>query len=57
MSKRVLIDRNVEVPMRDGTLLKADVYRPDTDAPVPAIVSRLPYNKNLLSSHWKSPVP
>ena len=48
MSNRVLIELNVPVPMRDGTVLKADVYRPDTDAPVPAIVSRLPYDKSVL---------
>jgi putative CocE/NonD family hydrolase len=48
MSNRVLVDRNVPVPMRDGTVLRADVYRADADAPVPAIVSRLPYNKDLL---------
>ena len=48
MSNRVLVDRNVPTPMRDGTVLRADVYRPETDAPVPAIVSRLPYNKDVL---------
>jgi putative CocE/NonD family hydrolase len=48
MSNRLLIDRNVPVPMRDGTVLRADIYRPDTDVPLPTIVSRLPYNKDLL---------
>lgn len=48
MGNRVLLDRNVPVAMRDGTVLRADVYRPDTDRPVPAIVSRLPYNKDVL---------
>lgn len=32
--------------MRDGTVLKADVYRPDTGAPVPAIVIRTPYDRS-----------
>jgi len=31
--------------MRDGVVLKADVYRPDTAAPVPVIVNRTPYNR------------
>jgi len=48
MSNRLLIDRNVWMPMRDGTVLRADIYRPHTNAPLPAIVSRLPYNKNIL---------
>lgn len=48
MTNRVLVDRNVPISMRDGNVLRADVYRPDTDAPVPAIISRLPYNKDVL---------
>jgi putative CocE/NonD family hydrolase len=32
--------------MRDGTVLKADVYRPDTDARVPVIVCRIPYDRS-----------
>jgi len=32
--------------MRDGTVLRADVYRPDTDARVPAIVNRTPYDRS-----------
>lgn len=41
-----MIERDVAVPMRDGAVLRADVYRPDTDAPVPAIVNRTPYNRS-----------
>jgi putative CocE/NonD family hydrolase len=48
MTNRVLVDRNVPIPMRDGVVLKADVYRPDIQARVPGIVSRLPYNKDVL---------
>jgi hypothetical protein len=32
--------------MRDGIVLRGDVYRPDGDAPVPAIVNRTPYDKS-----------
>jgi putative CocE/NonD family hydrolase len=32
--------------MRDGTVLRTDVYRPDTDARVPVIVNRTPYNRS-----------
>jgi len=49
MSNRILVERNVAMPMRDGTVLKGDIYRPDTDQPVPAILNRLPYNKDLLA--------
>lgn len=36
---------DVEVPMRDGTTLRADVYRPATSAAVPVIVMRTQYGK------------
>ncbi len=38
------ITQKVMVPMRDGTRMAADVYRPRTDEPVPVIFSRTPYN-------------
>jgi hypothetical protein len=41
-----VIDQKVMVPMRDGIRLATDVYRPKTDAPVPVIFSRTPYNFN-----------
>lgn len=31
--------------MRDGVVLRADVYRPESAAPVPAVVSRTPYDR------------
>jgi hypothetical protein len=34
--------------MRDGTTLYANVYRPDTQDKYPAVITRLPYNKDLL---------
>ncbi|MGI8687922.1 MAG: CocE/NonD family hydrolase [Thermomicrobiales bacterium] len=44
------IDRNVPVPMRDGTTLYADVYRPSGSGPHPTLLQRTPYDKgNLIS--------
>jgi putative CocE/NonD family hydrolase len=40
-------ERDVTVPMRDGTLLRADVYRPDGGDPVPAVLSRTPYDRGF----------
>jgi uncharacterized protein len=34
---------NVAIPMRDGTVLRADVFRPASDAPVPVLLIRNPY--------------
>jgi putative CocE/NonD family hydrolase len=39
------VEKDVLVPMRDGVLLAADVYRPLGDRPVPAVLQRLPYGK------------
>ncbi|MBI4481068.1 MAG: CocE/NonD family hydrolase [Acidobacteria bacterium] len=36
----------VQVPMRDGTKLAADLYLPEGPGPWPVIVERTPYNKN-----------
>ena len=42
----VIIERNVPVPMRDGTILRADVHRPDRGGPYPVIVQRTRYGKD-----------
>jgi hypothetical protein len=41
------IDRDVAVPMRDGVLLRADVYRPAGDGQHPVLVFRTPYGKHF----------
>lgn len=44
----VLIDKNVAIPMRDGVVLKADVYRPEGAGRFPVLLQRTPYNKEFL---------
>lgn len=41
----ILIEKNVMAPMRDGTLLATDIYRPSNADASPALVARLPYDK------------
>lgn len=41
----IKVELNVAVPMRDGTLLRADIYRPNVDELLPTLVVRLPYDK------------
>jgi uncharacterized protein len=41
----VIVERDVEARMRDGTILRADVYRPASGGPFPVILMRLPYEK------------
>lgn len=40
-------ERDVGIPMRDGALLRADVYRPDGDQAAPAILARTPYDRSF----------
>jgi predicted acyl esterase len=49
---RLLVDRDVDVPMRDGARLKADVIRPDDGGKFPAIVNLGPYQKDKV---WVPP--
>ena len=44
---RIVVDKNLMVPMRDGVSLAADVYRPDGPGPFPTLVQRTPYNKEF----------
>src|SRR6185503_224791 len=42
-----IVERKLMIPMRDGTRIATDVYRPkDTSKKYPTIFSRTPYNFN-----------
>jgi putative CocE/NonD family hydrolase len=41
----VQVERDVPVRMRDGVVLRTDVYRPAEGGPYPVLVVRTPYNK------------
>ncbi len=43
----MLIEWDVPIAMVDGIVLRADIFRPPSGAPVPAIVSYGPYGKGL----------
>ena len=49
---RLIVDRDVDVPMRDGARLKADVIRPDDGGKFPAILNLGPYQKDKV---WVPP--
>src|SRR5699024_11694625 len=46
METTILVDKNVPATMRDGTVLYADVYRPDKKGEHPVLLSRIPYGKH-----------
>ncbi|MER5225235.1 CocE/NonD family hydrolase [Streptomyces flaveus] len=43
----IQIEIDVPAEMRDGTVLRADVYRPGGTGPWPVLLSRLPYGKQM----------
>lgn len=43
----VVVERDLECATRDGTVLRADVYRPADRGPFPTLVCRTPYDKTI----------
>ena len=43
----MIVERGLPVPMRDGTVLRADAYRPQSGARVPALLLRTPYDRSV----------
>jgi putative CocE/NonD family hydrolase len=43
----VTVDLNVPAPMRDGVVLRSNVYRPAGEGRWPVLLTRLPYGKDL----------
>lgn len=39
----IQVERNVPIPMRDGTILRADIYRPQQEGRYPVVVERVAY--------------
>jgi predicted acyl esterase len=49
-----IIERDLPIEMDDGLVLRADVYRPATAAPVPVIMTMGPYGKGVrYQDHYK----
>ncbi len=42
----IRIDTAIAVPMRDGVVLRADLWRPDRDGSFPTLVYRTPYDRH-----------
>ncbi|MBV9257175.1 MAG: CocE/NonD family hydrolase, partial [Ktedonobacteraceae bacterium] len=47
MGQQVTIDFDVPARMRDGVVLRANVYRPVGEGKWPVLLTRLPYGKDL----------
>lgn len=42
----MIVERNVQIPVSAGYVLYADVFRPETEEPVPPIIAWTPYGKH-----------
>jgi predicted acyl esterase len=47
LREALIWDKDVPIPLRDGTVLRADIFRPESqkDRPLPAILAWSPYGK------------
>ena len=51
---QTVVEKNVAVKMRDGTVLRADVFLPSAEGRFPVLVYRTPYGKDNASSAWST---
>ena len=51
---RVAVEKNVTAVLRDGTVLRADLYHPDLKGKFPTIIERTPYDKGSFAERGNS---
>jgi putative CocE/NonD family hydrolase len=56
MTYSMRLDKGVPIEVRDGTLLRADIYRPDDNEKHPAILTRTPYHRQMAGDFSFLPV-
>jgi putative CocE/NonD family hydrolase len=44
---KIIFEKNIEIPMHDGCVLRGDLFRLDTSEKLPVIINRTPYNKAM----------
>ncbi len=54
----ICVERNVAVPMCDGVVLRADIFRPEPEGRYPVLLTRTPYGKSVanLAYGWLQPI-
>lgn len=48
----ITLESDVPAGMRDGTVLRADIYRPRSSVDLPVLLMRLPYDKRSAASSF-----
>ena len=52
--REIWLERDIAVPMRDGVVLRADVYRPQRHGRFPVLVYRTPYGKHDAAESYQT---
>jgi predicted acyl esterase len=52
MKRRMILEKDVAVPMRDGAVLRCNVFRPDTPGTFPVLMTFGPYGKDVHLSQF-----
>jgi predicted acyl esterase len=53
-TEEMVIERDLPIAVDDRLVLRADVYRPQSDVPVPVIMTSGPYGKGVMyQDHYK----
>ena len=50
-SHTITVEFDVPAPMRDGTILRANIYRPPGPGPWPVLLTRMPYGKDFAAGY------
>src|SRR5690348_9397309 len=47
MGAKIIIEKDLEIPLRDGCVLRGDLFRPDSPEKLPVLLTRTPYDKKF----------
>ena len=47
MGAKIVIEKDLEIPLRDGCVLRGDLFRPDSPERLPVLLTRTPYDKKF----------
>src|SRR5216683_1422862 len=54
MGTKIIIEKNIDITMRDGCVLKADIFRPDIPDKLPVLLNRTPYDKKFPQTSYNT---
>src|ERR1700730_17700425 len=47
LMSRIIIEKDIDIPMRDGCCKKPPLYRPEGQEKLPVLLNRTPYDKSF----------